>query len=201
MTTPSTPEERELFDSIPEADRQGLAVEVAVANICDAFVAEGQWDVPPSLGLIFDDGTSLIFTDLEVPERIWHAAGHPARVVETLGHPDAPGLPSLCPPGSDVKLRPVGAYLRTEGYGVSPRKDDPRGMEYWATHRMADEPDGYETVQTIAVLSDGTSYGIVRRRDGVAVPDMGESGSLGGRVVDALTQMIGHQIAATPMED
>ncbi len=129
----------------------------ALRAVIEAFRLADEWDQAPTLIPMFRDQDGDLAGMLGVfPEFIW-SNSHPRDVLRTLtatiGDIGRPPLPA--------ELELVGLMLVSEAYGVVA---DERPIEHWDTHRIADDPAGYEFVSAIAVDVAGNTYGHDYRR-------------------------------------
>jgi hypothetical protein len=155
-----------------------MSIDELLRGVISAFRHADVWDQSPILGLLcVDDGGTLCVVGPIAPYA-WEL-GHPREVLRAMA--ESVDRVGIAPPRG---LTITGLVLVSEGYGVA---DDARPLGYWNTHRIADDPAGYEYVSAIAVDLDGKSYGHDYRR---FAKDSQSHSATEGALVDGLHRLL-----------
>lgn len=157
-----------------------MTIDEFLAAAIEDFRTADVWDDEPTLALLCRTPAGRLAGVLAFPETIWSLAGHPRRALRVMTQ----AVKELGTPPLLHGFELVGLVLVSEGYGIS---DPDRPEGWWDTHRIADDPDGYEYVSAIAVDLEGAAYGrFYRRGDDEASSNIATTGAL----VDELRELL-----------
>lgn len=131
-------------------------VERFALNYLDAADQVGEWDRPPNLLIVLDDGTDEPpFAPVDIPPFVW-LDRHPLDVVDFLSHKISRGEIQLIDEQNTSELEGIaGALLVTEAHTVVQEGMSESGREVlteWTrTHRIEEHPNARECRLVTAV--------------------------------------------------
>jgi len=160
-------------------DEPDESIDDFLTAVIDDFRRTNVWDEAPTLAVLCQDREGALRGVLAFPDSVWSFAS-PFAVLRTL----AGAVRQIGIMQFPEELTPLGLVLVSEGYGID---GDARPAGYWETHRIADDPAGYEYVSAIAVDLAGGAYGRVYRRHAA---EAYANTDTTGRLVDALRELL-----------
>jgi hypothetical protein len=162
-----------------------------LTSMLETEVALDAWDVPPWIGILFEDRGKVSSRPFRFSTEFWGLA-HPVVAVETIAKAiEAIGLPDHLYVQNDEQY--VGVMLFNEGWGLISSGDDPDSdakKKAGEDHTIHLRDDRIELKIMSAVARSGTRY-MVQVARGSEHPEVYEAtdNTLEGRVFDALTKL------------
>lgn len=165
----------------------------AAIDILARFADSGEWDLPPSIGILVDTDPPMLLP-VELPDEVWKAA-HPSRVVQHLAQMIRERHMRILDESTTVtSQRIIGAVLILEAWGMhfdGMTPDQVEEIREWAAHHsLRDHPSGkVREIRSITAMDASGSIALGEHARGEA-PDTTLHDGPTGNVPEALHALL-----------